>query len=342
MTKRVLVDSRIEAPKLILIEPTESFGAKTEWTNSLVLPRLLNPCSYSATDCGRIRTPLFSATRLTGSLPTHHFRFSPTASSTGSQKGAADDLWNPAFRMPELRPGQIHLWCASLDHAEESSAHLMANVLSAEERARARRFRSASDRDAYVLRRGMLRTILGRYLSRPSSDVRIGAGPHGKPCVQSGRADQELGFNATSSGGLAVVAAAGSRSVGVDVEKIREMADMDQLAALFLSSREFGRFCQTPSTRKLGAFFRLWTAKEALLKGWGCGLLHPPRDIEVPAEIWEEETDWVEAPIDCPAIEKGITGKQWLLRRFDCGDEWIGTLAFEGPVERISCWRTVS
>ena len=63
--------------------------------------------------------------------------------------------------------------------------------------------------------------------------------------------------------------------VGVDIERLRPLSDMDALAERVFSAAERQALAQVPADRKAEAFFAGWTRKEAYIKarGEGIGLL---------------------------------------------------------------------
>ena len=89
-----------------------------------------------------------------------------------------------------------------------------APFLSADERARAARFHHAPDRDRFVVRRGLLRRLLGERLGIDPASVPLAPGPAGKPSLSwadlrrlgMASADGPPGFNLARSGGLALFA----------------------------------------------------------------------------------------------------------------------------------------
>jgi len=86
-----------------------------------------------------------------------------------------------------------------------------------------------------------------------------------------------LAFSVTSSGAIAAVAIARS-PVGVDIEI--ERSDVDpQLAAL--SGVEQRLLAAMPADRRGSGFFRLWTAKEAVIKAGGGTLGRDPATVDV-------------------------------------------------------------
>lgn len=90
----------------------------------------------------------------------------------------------------------------------------------------------------------------------------------GRPFVR----DASLDFNVSHSHDLALIAVLpGNGSVGVDLERIVEIADLFGLARMICTSHELGQLARQ-GQRRLASFYRLWTCKEAYLKGIGSGL----------------------------------------------------------------------
>lgn len=170
----------------------------------------------------------------------------------------------PAGRLA-LAADAVEVWQASLEAPPVAVAELEA-ALTPEERARGERFKHPRIRDQFVRARGLLRVLLGRYLGCPAAAVPIGAAPDGKPDLTSGGVE----FNVSHAGGLFVAAIAG-RPVGVDVEAVREVANVDALVERFFAAGEAEQYRGLPAEFRPAGFFRGWTCKEAVLKGIGCG-----------------------------------------------------------------------
>ncbi|MDE5574412.1 MAG: 4'-phosphopantetheinyl transferase superfamily protein [Bacteroidales bacterium] len=106
--------------------------------------------------------------------------------------------------------------------------------------------------------------------------IRIERTAQGKPYLPD---YPELFFNYSDSGDTAVVAT-DSRPVGVDIEKIRPRSFQGILERFFLPD-EIKQVEASTEEERLIRFFRLWTAKESLLKQIGCGLGGEMRSYEV-------------------------------------------------------------
>ena len=164
-----------------------------------------------------------------------------------------------------LQRGEIHLWTASL-HAPDDCVAAMRALLSQDELDRAGRFHFEKDRTAFILARGFLRTMLGRYLG---GEVRFVYGSHGKPALD--RAGPS--FNLSHTDGLAMLGLTLEGEIGVDVERIRPMEDREAIAERYFSPSEYGQVLSDE------VFFQCWTRKEAYIKAVGGGLSIPLKSI---------------------------------------------------------------
>jgi len=159
--------------------------------------------------------------------------------------------------------GDTHVYVARLGDAGP-----FLPLLTDEERSRAERFQLGRVRDQFVAARGHLRALLGRYLGIEPRAVPVLYADGGKPHLPEG---YPLHFNISHTEGLAVFAVGHAR-VGVDVERIRPIPDADGLVTRFFSRRECAQFHALPPGKRLAAFLRAWTRKEAVLKAIGRGV----------------------------------------------------------------------
>ena len=174
--------------------------------------------------------------------------------------------WATPSSWPRLSDDEIHVWCVELDAAGEVSA--LAACLSADEHERARGLLSGTHQRRFVVARGMLRQLLGRYLGQAPDAVAFLRGPYGKPFLQEGG----LHFNVSHSHELALYAIARDREVGVDVEWMRPQVAHEQIAARFFSLEEQEALAQVPDEARRAAFYNIWTRKEAYVKARGDGI----------------------------------------------------------------------
>lgn len=144
--------------------------------------------------------------------------------------------------------------------------------LTPDELIRASRFRSQHLQRSFIVRRGALRLLLGRYSDTDPAQIRFRYGPNGKPAID---APSRIWFNTSHSANLALCAFALDREIGVDVEQIRPLPDMEEIAKRFFSEEETSALLSLASNQRERAFFLCWTRKEAYVKATGSGLSTP-------------------------------------------------------------------
>src|SRR5215472_1133294 len=169
-------------------------------------------------------------------------------------------------------PGdEIHVWCASLDQPPERVAGFEQTLL-LDERSRAQRYRFARVRQHFVIRRGLLRLLLGDYLGIEPGDLQFRSGPYGKLFLAEMPGAYTLCFNLSHSHELALFAFARDREVGVDIEYVRPVAEAEQIAGRYFPVKEREALSDLPPDRMDERFFIYWTRLEAYLKASGLGL----------------------------------------------------------------------
>jgi 4'-phosphopantetheinyl transferase len=224
--------------------------------------------------------------------------------------------WHYSLEVPALSTTTVHIWRASLDQTVEQIHHY-ASVLSIDEQKRAARFRFERDRHRFIVSRGIVRSILGNYLNLPPAQIQFGYGDRGKPFLQVLEAD--LSFNLSHSQEWLVCAVAERCQVGIDVEFSRPLSDLEQLTRRFFAPQEHRTIMALPPEEQPTVFLQYWTAKEALLKAIGEGLV----DL---SSLELAITDGI------PQIVRwqGQNRRDWQLQLFQVAPEGVGAIACDG------------
>lgn len=164
---------------------------------------------------------------------------------------------------------EVHVWIAEIE--QNLNLRELAKTLSPSEKGRANRFHFKPDREKFIAARGVLRSILSRYTNIPPAEIRIDYEANGKPFLTDASQFENLVFNLSHSGGVAIYAMTKGREIGIDLEREHSCSDVDAIAArLFLQDEQTSlKFLQSPEKDKM--FFRYWTRKEAQLKCSGEG-----------------------------------------------------------------------
>ena len=224
----------------------------------------------------------------------------------------------------------MHVWRACLDLPTVRIQRLR-QTLSADELSRVARFKFPADRRRFIASRGLLRAILGRYLSVPPGQLRFSYGPFGKPALVAPLHLDPIDFNLSHSGDLAFYAFVRDRRMGVDLERLSKEVDCESMAERFFSPGEREVWRALPPGARQEAFFTCWTRKEAYLKATGAGLSLELDRFSVSL-----------APGEPPALLETLDDPQdvdrWSLHDLSAGPGYAAALAAEGRTLRLCYW----
>lgn len=236
----------------------------------------------------------------------------------------------PVPAHPTLSGDDVHAWFAALDQPT-LSVQRMTEILSQDELRRAERFHFERDRRRFIVGRGVLRMILSLYLDVEPDQLQFRYGKYGKPYLAESN-NSILRFNLAHSHELAVYAFTLGREVGVDLEYIKHIPEMEQIAASFFSERESAVLKSLPADQKQEAFFNCWTRKEAYIKAIGDGLTYPLDQFDVSLIPGE--------PACLLKVKrKDDEASRWQLRALTPAPGYIAALAVEGHGWGLQSWQ---
>lgn len=174
------------------------------------------------------------------------------------EHGHGVEVWHAPAALEE--PGPTEVFCEQL--------------LLADERLRADRFRVASARHQHIVGRAMARVLLSAGHCQ-THEIGFRVLDHGKPIVESPTSACRA-FNIAHTRGLVVCGLGSPRHwLGVDVEWVDRRTSPD-LARRYFATEEIRQLDATTNEdehREL--FLRLWTLKEAFIKAIGTGMYTP-------------------------------------------------------------------
>jgi 4'-phosphopantetheinyl transferase len=242
-------------------------------------------------------------------------------------------VWDEAAAVQPLRGTQIRVYAADLDGLD---VHHSAQLLSPDELSRVERFHFQRDRSRFIIARATLRTILCQYLDVVPARIEFAYGANGKPTLaNTENADQILHFNVSHARGLALYALSYCAPLGVDVEFLRPISDMTQIATSYFSKSESAALSAVPASKQAQAFYKCWTTKEAIIKATGDGLSFALDRFDV--ELRPERASRL-LRLD------GDTGRAaaWTIKELTPSPGFVGALAIRRRDVSISCkaWRS--
>jgi len=200
----------------------------------------------------------------------------------------------------------VHIWRAALDEAGWPETER----LPAAERERAASFLREEPGRRWVAARWALRRVLENYLEEPAAEIALELGENGKPCLRN---HGGIEFNLSHSNGLALVAIAEGREVGVDVELIEPGRDLVALAERALPPKDAAAVRAASESERPSVFYAAWTRHEAHLKCLGTGLGGSPSE-DAAVENVDVAPGYAAAvavaaaevgPIDCRSLRAG-------------------------------------
>lgn len=131
-----------------------------------------------------------------------------------------------------------------------------------------------------IVNRALLRYLLKQVYAIPEEYLSFEYNDRGKPFLKNNL----LHFNTSHSHNMVLIGISTSAPIGVDIEYIKNLHDEEGIAQTFFSIDEFASYRKLRNEDPL-AFYKFWTAKEALIKALGKGLWEASL---VPELIWHE------------------------------------------------------
>ncbi len=228
--------------------------------------------------------------------------------------------WSRPAKELSLPQDELHIWLAPLDVQPQQRAKLRSH-LNEDEVSRAERFVFPRDRDHFIVARGRLRELLGKYQHCPPNAVQFKTGRYGKLSLLDNR--EQLRFNLSHSHGLALYAFCVGHELGIDTEKIQPEFAGEAISRRYFSATEQRELAEMPRELRDTAFFLCWTRKEAYIKARGDGLQIPLDSFDVSLRPGEPET------------LRSADSSRWRMQSFAPTPEFVAAIVMEGEIHSV-------
>jgi 4'-phosphopantetheinyl transferase len=156
----------------------------------------------------------------------------------------------------------VDLWQLELSDIPAAAASLM---LSDGERTHAGRYVVLNERLRFVRGRALLRLVLATYLETEPPLVPLVPGANRKPALLG----SGLIFSLSRAGDHFLCVVASSRAVGIDVEPLSILPNLDELLFVCTRRERIWILAGIDPIERSMRFLRIWTRKEAVLKALG-------------------------------------------------------------------------
>lgn len=113
-----------------------------------------------------------------------------------------------------------------------------------------------------------MKSLLARYVDKTPRDLHFTQNAFGKPSL----VDEALAFNLSHSGHYVVLALRATGSIGIDLQAFASTRQPLAVAERFFHDSEHQWLQALPEAWQSTYFYRLWAAKEAVLKAAGIGI----------------------------------------------------------------------
>lgn len=196
------------------------------------------------------------------------------------------------------------------------------DLLPAEDKARASRFARRRHSDAFLATRLALRCLLASAIDIDPQEVELTHTRWGKPVLTGEHRFKLADFSVAHTEGLAVIALSRCGRIGADVELQRPVTDLQAIAAEVFGQEIAYKLTSLPTAEQDLAFFRLWTAAEALVKATGTGFASLSGPLPLSLSLGGMAGLRAE-----PGLPDAGT---WTLMQLTLPDRFVGSLVIEG------------
>ncbi|MBD2462240.1 4'-phosphopantetheinyl transferase superfamily protein [Oscillatoria sp. FACHB-1407] len=237
-------------------------------------------------------------------------------------------VWTAPPATLELTPNTVHVWRVNTRSLAPQWQQFI-HTLSEDEQIRANKYVADVHRQHFIVNRGILRSLLARYLQCAPSTLQFIYETYGKPQLANFPSHSPfskecpLYFNVSHSHGTALYAIAFDRIVGIDLEYIRPI-EVEPLTQRFFTPNEYEALCALPPQERQDAFFKLWTHKEALVKATGSGL-QALKQFDV-------------AFLLKPSLQPNQGLPNWFLHTIEIDATYKGAIAVQGEAVTLDYW----
>jgi 4'-phosphopantetheinyl transferase len=229
-----------------------------------------------------------------------------------------------------LPSNEAHVWRIFLDDAA-TLALCRDSWLTPEEKRRADSFRFSRDRQRFVIRRGIARVILSRYLDLGPRHVRFRSLANGKPVLAEEIRESDFTFNWSHSDGMAHYVVVRGQRPAVDLERRRPDVEYLQIAESFFAPGEVATLRALAGDLQMNVFFTLWTCKEAWVKAAEVGLSFTREQVEVRLDTGGAATLLSHDGRSTPAAA-------WSVRTLAPAGGYAAAVVTEGWHWQLRCW----
>jgi 4'-phosphopantetheinyl transferase len=184
-------------------------------------------------------------------------------------------------------------------------------LLDVAEKNRASKYHQIKDSERFILARGLLKILSGKYLGIPAIDVKVLIGENKKPFL-SQVLPISIEYNISHSGNWILIAFHRG-PIGIDVEQIQSSFNFESILHACFNLKEQEIINNNSNSRFF--FYMHWTRKEAFVKATSKGLDENLPNIPCLEGVWQLQQNL------------GL-GKQWDVISFQLDEDHVASISF--------------
>lgn len=217
-----------------------------------------------------------------------------------------------------LKNNAIVYWNIDTSKTSSEEIYFFHSRLSTLHKVRAAQFQKEKDRSLFIVAHYALDTLLTNVFHiQPQISIDL----HQKPFI----ANHPIHFNLSHTEKRILIGFSHA-PIGVDVEKVIPLPDLDILVRNTMHPDEMRTFNSGDPALKLSLFYNLWTKKEAVVKALGVGLGKEFNTFSLETIVNDLQLHIHElaiAPQYSAAIATGIANAQMLGYKIQLTSAWI-------------------
>jgi 4'-phosphopantetheinyl transferase len=164
----------------------------------------------------------------------------------------------------KILKNEAHVWQIDLKK-EHVNVNTYLDILSIQEKQKATGFQHETKRSQFIITKALLRKILEKYTNIKAKSIIFSYSKLGKPFLDINNECSLLNFNISHTDNILVIALA-NEPIGIDIERIRGIKYMEQVAKRVFSHEDYEKIVKLKNLAKNNEFIKLWTQYEAKIK----------------------------------------------------------------------------
>lgn len=225
----------------------------------------------------------------------------------------------------KITENEVHIWVIRLDLDYDHKNYQ--KHLNEIEKQTADNMQAQKIKKNHVVCHFATHEILSRYLNIALDSIPFTYSKFFKPFLLQN--EKQVEFNLTHSSSIALLGVTKKFRIGIDIEKIKPIDNREDVEKLVFTNKERLWIAQQQIDQD-EKFYRLWTAKESLIKGIGEGFYFGPEKLD--CHMSNDLTDRVDLRIT-PFPEES---PQWTIHNFIPEITYMGAFATKQPVKSFS------